>query len=103
MEELVIMVPHLQRFYGGAPEQWFTMEGWMLQLYLDQLPVVEAREALWQARNVALGSGTMKSSVHRRQMQALQRQAGHRAHRPHTQAAYEGHMQMLGIPIEYRA
>jgi|GEM_PF-6155107 len=101
MDEVFAFIPYLQRFYGGDPERWFHMESWMLELYITELPRVQAREALWQVRNIALGAGTIRKEERWRQTHLLLRDAGQRTLRSQSKQEYEGQVALLGIPVRH--
>jgi hypothetical protein len=42
----VELVTRLQKFYGGAPEAWFHAPAWLLKVYAEMLPRLDAEHQL---------------------------------------------------------
>ena len=75
--DLAEVVPRLQRGYGASGDRdWMDVPTWEVEMYVDQLPALEARETLQRVQAVALGTGSMKNKLTARQaMRRLQKQA----------------------------
>ncbi len=70
-------MPRLVRFYGGAPMQWLDDTPIaVVRACMEQLPVIDASEALGAANVTALGSGVLSKADSKRFDRELRRAAG---------------------------
>lgn len=76
-ERQVRMWPHLTRFYGLSPADLAGMEYWLLEVYLEAMPEIEAEEQLAriQASDFPHADPQQRKSVHRALVRTVERVA----------------------------
>ena len=59
-------IPMLQRFYGAAsPSEWERLPFDLLQAHMERMDVIQAKEALYWSRVIAVGNGLFKRNQSR--------------------------------------
>jgi hypothetical protein len=71
----VALWPRLTRFYGLPPSDWAEMPPWLLRVYLDAMPELEAEEQLGRIQAASFPQADEKSrkSVHRALVRTVER------------------------------
>lgn len=69
------MIARLQRFYGGDPRGWLRIPLVLVRSFLENMPGVEAGDALLQTTIAQIGSGNVKKNDVQRQTKKWQRLA----------------------------
>lgn len=95
-QELTHLWPELTHFYGLAPAELATTPKPILQLYIDALPRLLAREQLSAIQ--AAGSPHMEKSARGRMMRELWRQAGFSEPQATPVQSHDA-IAALGIPV----
>jgi hypothetical protein len=60
------VIPALQRFYGGAPQDWMQVPLVLLNAFAVAMPRLQAQESLLMTEVVAMGMGNLEKSDARR-------------------------------------
>jgi hypothetical protein len=68
------VIPALQRYYGGRPQDWLEMPLVLLNAYAMVMPRLQAEDAMRMAEVVAVGTGNLEKGDSQR-VQARWREA----------------------------
>ncbi len=93
------MIPCLRRFYGGAAKEWLDMPGWLFDLHAEEMPKLQACEALQGATVAAVGAGNMKKHDLTAIRKAWLREAGlnPKAEKPRSLDDLKARLEGVGI------
>ena len=91
--------------YGGDPAGWLRPEVLpYLRAFSEMIPVLQARESMTRAMEIAVGNGTMKKAQSRRVMQDWRRTANRRGRRqvqkPKSREEHEAMLAAMGIGVQ---
>lgn len=60
------MIPSLQRFYGGSPQDWFELGQEKLRAFAEMLPILQAQESLRSVTEIGIAFAPKESTQARR-------------------------------------